>query len=120
MYLAFRNNYNSHIWVATLREDSDGCGGEGAGWRSAGWWSLSPGESKTAIWTTNQFAYFYAEAQDGSTWGDSVGPNVYVTDDAFEGCLGIGNSSWRVVNMAEANVGWPPAAPGTHTINLNG
>jgi uncharacterized membrane protein len=120
MWVAFRNNYNQHVWVATLRRDTDACGGEGGDWRSEGWWSLSPGEAKTAFWTTNQYSYFYAEAQDGASWGDSVGPGVYVTNDRFDDCLGIGHTApWRVVNMSQINVGWPPAAPGTHTINLN-
>jgi hypothetical protein len=43
-----------------------------------------------------------------------------VTDDVFDDCFAIGHSApWRVVSMAEINVGWPPALPGTHTINLN-
>jgi hypothetical protein len=120
MWVAFRNNTNQHVWVATMRRDTDACGGEGAGWRTAGWWSLSPGEAKTAFWTTNQYAYFYAEAQDGSWWGDTVGPQVYVRDERFDDCYGIGHTApWYIVSMAELNVGWPPAAPGTHTLNLN-
>jgi hypothetical protein len=42
-----------------------------------------------------------------------------VTNDRFDNCYAIGHSTWRIVSMAELNVGWPPAAPGTHTINLN-
>ena len=81
--------------------------------------SSSEGGSSTAFGTTNQYAYFYAEAQDGGSWGDSAGPGVYVTNDRFDNCYAIGHSTWRIVSMAELNVGWPPAAPGTHTINLN-
>jgi Protein of unknown function (DUF1036) len=120
MQVAFHNNTNQHVWVATMRLDTDACGGEGGDWRTAGWWSLSPGEEKTAFGTTNQFAYFYAEAEDGTWWGDNAGPGAYVTDDVFDDCVAIGHSApWRVVSMAEINVGWPPALPGTHTINLN-
>jgi uncharacterized membrane protein len=118
MWVAFRNGDNQHVWVAIMRRDTDACGGEGGGWRTEGWWSLSPGESKTAFWTTNQFSYFFAEAQDGGSWGDTVGPHAYVTDDRFENCLGIGHTGWRQVGMAEINVGWPPSAPFTHTLDL--
>lgn len=118
MWVAFRNGDNQHVWVATMRRDDDACGGEGGGWRTQGWWSLSPGESKTAFWTTNQFAYFFAEAQDGGTWGDTAGPHAYVTSDPFDNCYAVGHSTWRRVGFAELNVGWPPASPGTHTINL--
>jgi hypothetical protein len=120
MWVAFRNNHNQHVWVAIMQHDTDSCGGEGGDWATAGWWSLSPGESKTAFWTTNQYAYFYAEAADGVYWGDSQGPGVYVTSARFNSCYGIGSSGWRVVRMSQINVGWPPARPGTHTINLNG
>jgi uncharacterized membrane protein len=120
MWVAFRNNTNQHVWVATMRQDTDACGGEGGGWRTEGWWSLSPGEAKTAFSTTNQYAYFYAEAQDGSWWGDTAGPGVYVSNDRFADCYAIGHTApWRIVSMSEINVGWPPAAPGTHTLNLN-
>ena len=68
---------------------------------------------RTAFGTTNQFAYFYAEAEDGTWWGDNAGPGAYVTDDVFDDCVAIGHSApWRVVSMAEINVGWPPALPG--------
>ncbi|HSK26086.1 MAG TPA: DUF1036 domain-containing protein [Jiangellales bacterium] len=116
--MAFRNRYNQHVWVAIMCRDTGACGGEGGGWRTEGWWSLSPGEAKTAFWTTNQYAYFYAEAQDGRWWGDSVGPAVYVRNERFQGCYAIGTSTWRIVRMSQLNVGWPPSAPGTHTINL--
>ena len=62
---------------------------------------------------------FYAESQDGGWWGDTAGPQTYVTDDVFDNCYAIGHSGWRLVGMAEINVGWPPSAPFTHTINLN-
>ena len=120
MWVAFRNNDNQHVWVATMRYDTDACGGEGRDWKTQGWWSLSPGESKTAFWTTNQYSFFHAFAQDGATWGDNAGPTVYVTDARFEDCFGFGHTGWRTVKMAEINVGWPPSLPGTHTINLNG
>ncbi len=120
MWVAFRNSHNAHIWVAIMRNDSDACGGDGGDWATAGWWSLSPGESKTAFWTTNQFAYYYAESDDGLQWGDTSGPTVYVTQDAFNSCYGIGSSGWRTVVMGQINVGWPPSAPGTHTLNLSG
>jgi hypothetical protein len=82
------------------------------------------GRLRTGVWNFRcslpTFAYFYAEAEDGTWWGDNAGPGAYVTDDVFDDCFAIGHSApWRVVSMAEINVGWPPALPGTHTINLN-
>jgi uncharacterized membrane protein len=120
MWVAFGNNYNQHVWVAIMKHDTDSCGGEGGDWATAGWWSLSPGERKTAFWTTNQYAYYYAEAADGTHWSETSGPTVYVTSERFNSCHNIGSTGWRTVIMRQINVGWPPSAPGTHTINLNG
>jgi uncharacterized membrane protein len=118
MWVAFKNIYNQSISVAIMKQDTDACGGEGGNWATAGWWLLNPGESKTAFWTTNQYSYYYAEAQDGVSWGDSNGPAVYVTSTRFNSCLNIGSSNARIVTMNKVDVGWPPAAPFTHTVNL--
>src|SRR5580692_10324595 len=47
------------VSVAVMQVDTDACGGDG-GWATHGWWNLNPGESKTAIWTKYDAAYFYA------------------------------------------------------------
>jgi hypothetical protein len=73
---------------------------------------------KPAFWTTTRYSYYYAEAQDGVSWGDSNGPAVYVTSTRFNSCLNIGSSDARIVTMNKVDVGWPPAAPVTHTATL--
>jgi hypothetical protein len=88
-------------------------------WATHGWWVLNPGDSKTVTWTTNQYVYFYAEAVNGASWYDPNGQAVYVTQERFDSCYLIGVSDWQVVRMAQSDVGWPPAAPFTHTVNLN-
>jgi uncharacterized membrane protein len=119
MWLAFKNNYSHIVSVAIMDYDTGACGGEGQDWATHGWWNLNPGESKTVVWTTNQYAFFYAESQDGASWGDPNGPRMYVIQQRFDSCYGIGTSTWDVVGTARADVGWPPAAPFTHTVNLN-
>jgi Protein of unknown function (DUF1036) len=120
MWLAFQNNYSQPLSVAIMDYDTDACGGEGGDWATHGWWNLNPGESQTVLWTTNQYAYFYAEAVDGTWWGDSNGPGVYVHPEQFDSCYNIGaTGDWYIINMAQADVGWPPVAPFTHTVNLN-
>ncbi|SLE58782.1 Uncharacterised protein [Mycobacteroides abscessus subsp. abscessus] len=61
-WLAFHNNYSLPVSVAVMQVDSDACGGEYGGWATHGWWNLNPGESKTAIWTKYDAAYYYAKA----------------------------------------------------------
>ena len=52
--------------------------------------------------------------------GRHGGTRRVVTNDRFADCYAIGHTApWRIVSMSEINVGWPPAAPGTHTLNLN-
>ncbi len=105
-WLAFRNNYHLPISVAVMQVDHDACGGEYGGWATHGWWVLNPGQSKTAIWTKNDAAYYYAKATNGWWWGDQNGPRVYVNPWArFDSCLRIGTSSWNVVNMRRVFVG---------------
>jgi uncharacterized membrane protein len=120
MWLAFHNNYSQPVSVAIMDYDTGACGGEGGNWATHGWWNLNPGETKTVIWTTNQYAFYYAEASNGTWWGDSNGPRIYVHPARFDSCYNIGaTGDWRVVGTARADVGWPPARPFTHTVNLN-
>ncbi|MCV7172083.1 DUF1036 domain-containing protein [Mycolicibacterium sp. KC 300] len=117
MYLAFRNNYGRTVSVAVMKRDQDGCGQYG-GWATKGWWVLAPGEKKSAIYTTNRYAYFYALATDGTWWGDPNGPTMYVNPyDRFESCYKIGTSTWDVVSTRRADLGTNLSS--THTVNLN-
>jgi len=43
-----KNSYTSRIWVAINYGGSGKCGAEGY-WRTAGWYEVAPGETKT-IW----------------------------------------------------------------------
>jgi hypothetical protein len=110
--VAFRNNSNQHVWVASMRRDTDGCGEGGGGGRRAGG-LCRRARRRRPFGRRTKYAAFYAEAQDGSWWGDTAGPSVYVNDDGFNDCYGIDHSApWRIVSMSEINVGRPPAAPG--------
>ena len=61
-WLAFKNNYSKLVSVAVMQRDDDACGGEYGGWATHGWWNLNPGETKTVIYTSNRYVYFYAHA----------------------------------------------------------
>lgn len=116
MWLAFKNNYNRTVSVAVMQRDTDACGGYG-GWATHGWWVLNPGELKTAIWTANRYAFFYAKATDGRWWGDANGPSMYVDPyRRFDSCINIGTSTWDVVGTARADLG--TLLPNRHTVNL--
>ncbi|HEY7153624.1 MAG TPA: DUF1036 domain-containing protein [Gemmataceae bacterium] len=120
MQVHFKNNYPKKVWVAIMRRDTNACGGEGGGWATAGWWVLDPGQTKNAFSTTNEYAAFYAESEDGAMWNGSVGP-VYVYSNAFNSCLNIGSTAAiKRVGMQQIQL---PAFRGNplavHTVNLN-
>lgn len=116
-YLAFQNNSGRQVSVAVMQEDVDACG-EYGNWATHGWWNLNPGEEKTAIYTKYDAAYFYAEAADGTWWGDPNGPQFYVDHpDKFDGCIGIGVSTWDVVEAARVDLSG--FILNKHIVNLN-
>jgi hypothetical protein len=93
MQICFQNNYSSPLSAAVMWYDPDGCGGDGGGWGTAGWWNLSPGQSvATNVFTSDGNFAVYAEAEDGEVWAGSYGP-VSCVWQAFEGCQGIGNTN---------------------------
>jgi uncharacterized membrane protein len=117
-WFAFHNNYTQLVSVAVMQFDPDACGGEGGNWASHGWWNLNPGETKTAIWTKYDTAYFYGEAGDGSWWGNENGPRVYVNPyDRFDSCYAIGHSTWDIAEMEPAYLG--SFLYNTHTVSFN-
>ena len=120
MQVHFKNNGSKRVWVAIMRLDTNACGGEGGGWATAGWWVLDPGQKKHAFSTTNEFAAFYAESEDGAIWGGPVGP-VYVYRDAFNSCLKIGSSAAiKRVGMQQIQLPWFRGNPlAVQTVNLN-
>jgi uncharacterized membrane protein len=111
--VSFRNSYGKTVWVAIMRYNPDSCGGYGD-WETAGWWQIAPGEVKEVFRTSNRYAYYYAKAADGATWGGTYGP-VYLYHDAFDSCLNIGSSAaYDRVGMRQTDLGlsW------SHTVNL--
>src|SRR3954463_7341296 len=62
----FRNRHGTTGYVAFMRYDPDGCGGDG-NWQTKGWLKLAPGETK-GFSTSNRYAYYYAKATDGTKW----------------------------------------------------
>jgi hypothetical protein len=120
----FRNNHGTTIYVAFMRYDPDGCGGDG-NWQTKGWLKLNPGETKQGFRTSNRYAYYYAKATDGTKYTgtnqpDRSGP-VYVYSSAFDSCVNIGSTGASdVVRMRRVAVRSSGASlGGTYTITLN-
>jgi uncharacterized membrane protein len=103
--LHFRNRYSSHLYVAIMFFDPDGCA-EAGSWGTRGWWAIDPGGEAYVLNTNNQYAAYYAEADDGATWSGTYGP-VYVHQQAFDSCVGIGDTSpeTRIVGMRLVDLG---------------
>jgi hypothetical protein len=104
----FTNLYSKKIYVAYMRRD-DGCGADcGDPWDVLGWITLEPGQNQTRPNpTNNRWFYFYAEADDGSTWGGDF--TAQVKQARFEKCtcLGVsvgGSSPWHNVGMDELDL----------------
>jgi hypothetical protein len=120
MRVYFHNNHSSTVWIAIMRYDPGACGSYG-NWATEGWWGLNPGGTVWAFSTSNRYACFYAEADDGAVWAGSYGP-VYIYWDAFSSCVNIGSTAaYDVVGMRLIDLGlfaWNPFA--SHTVNLNG
>ncbi len=118
MRVYFRNNYSSRVWVAIMRFDPGACGSSG-NWATEGWWSINPGGQIWPFSTSNRYACFYAEADDGRIWIGPYGP-VYIYWDAFSSCINIGSTAaYDMVGMRLLDLGsgaWNPSS--THTVKL--
>ena len=113
--IRFRNRTTSTVSVAVMYWTySEACGKYG-GWATKGWWNLDPGELKTAVNSRSTTVYYYARSNDGQyVWaGDE--PQMYVTDDAFDSCRNITQSTWERVGLRTIQV-----SPGVKrsTVNL--
>jgi hypothetical protein len=118
MQVHFRNSHPAKVWVAIMEYDPGACGGSGD-WSTHGWWGIDPGQEVWAFSTSNQYAAFYAEADDGAHWSGIYGP-VYMYWDAFDSCINIGSTNaYEIVGMALIDLGssaWVPWA--VYTVNL--
>jgi hypothetical protein len=118
MLVAFKNRYPSKVWVSIMRYDPSGCGGDYGNWATEGWWGIDTGGTAYSFWTTNRYAAFYAEADDGAHWSGPYGP-VYVYWNAFDSCVNIGSTgAYEVVGMRLIDLGSWAWMPWVHTVTL--
>lgn len=107
--LAFCNSYTEELWVAYMFYSPGDCGGEGDNWQTIGWFAIAPGACATVYANdlddvNNRYWYFHAENADGSVfWAGPIG--VYVTDEAFNHCYGIGTTTSRIAGFRLLDVG---------------
>ncbi|MFK4224734.1 hypothetical protein [Streptomyces sp. NPDC019890] len=107
-----RNSTPFNIWVADMYWAPDACG-EYGNFRTEGWWLFKPQERYKVGPSDGRALYWYAETEDGTRhWTGPYGP-VYVTDEAFESCLGIGSTAAYKVTMRKHD---PAAYPGGVTL----
>ena len=85
-WFRFRNKTNTTIWV-TFQWYSPNCD-IGSNWAVAGWWKLTPGQTKTVfgadLQSVNTYYYYYAEGADGSKWSGPFDTCAPIT--AFNWC----------------------------------
>lgn len=105
----FANLYSSKIYVAYMRLDN-ACGADcGDPWDVLGWINLEPGQNQSRPNPTgNRWFYYYAEADDGSSWAGEF--TAEVSEERFEKCtcLGVsvsdGPNPWHDVGMRELDL----------------
>jgi uncharacterized membrane protein len=111
----FQNNYGQTVWVA-IRGYNTGCDGS---WEDEGWYKVDPGESVEAFTTSNEYAYFYAQAANGAVWSGDYAGTIDPTA-AYDFCT-TSNSNAMGVGMQQIDLGG--GAPWdwytSYTINLN-
>ncbi len=86
MKVVFRNSCPTRVWVAYMYYNPDYC--PDGGWGRRGWYPIDPGGEEWVLSTTNKYACFYAEGEDGRYWTGEYGP-VQVTDEAFDDCADV-------------------------------
>jgi len=90
--LAIGNHYTHTLWV-TIMWYTPNCG-DGGNWTKAGWWQLTPGQTKTVLVgdleDINRYYCYFAQATDGEVW---AGPyHRQVPQTAFDWCEWTANS----------------------------
>ena len=80
------------------------CGGEGGDFEMMGWWRMAPGSCALVyandLEDVNQFWYYFAKADDGTSWSGDFGANV--PHEPFGGdqwCWGIGKVGPELVRI---------------------
>lgn len=116
MFVGFRNQGRSTVWVATMQWSPISCADYGRFSRQ-GWWGVAPGQLIFTTFTFNRYFYYYAESETGSVWQGPFGTTVHPWE-AFDECIGLGVSTFISVGMREKDLGWAAAGPGTYIINL--
>lgn len=118
MKVKFHNSRGSKVWIAVMYYSPSTCGAYG-NWETKGWWGVNPGATVYPFNTTNRYACFYGEGEDGALWTGPYGP-MYVYYSAFTSCINIGSTAaYDVVGLRLIDLGsgaWNPLA--THTVNL--
>lgn len=104
MELRIRNRYHLTVHTAIIYFSPDTCAEYGR-WGTRGWWNIPPNGEAHVLNTNNDWAYIYAEADDGSLWTDRSGPRMYVRRQAFDSCLLIGDTASRVVRAVKVRSG---------------
>jgi uncharacterized membrane protein len=115
-WFRFRNKTNTTVWVA-FQWYSPNCD-NGSDWAVAGWWKLSPGQTKTVfgsdLQSVNAYYYYYAEGADGTVW---AGPyNTCTPIKAFNWCDNTCDNApgTRILGYREKLVWWY----NNYTVNL--
>lgn len=99
MKVYFRNDTPVRLWIAVAHYSPEQCGGEGGNWATVGWFHFSPGQQSWVVETNNLNVYYFAEAENQATWSGRFGP-MYVYQDAFNSCIGIGSTAAEPVGLA--------------------
>lgn len=118
MKLKFHNKRGSTVWIAVMIYNPGACSSYG-NWQTMGWWGVAPGATVYPCNTTNRYACFYGESNDGFFWSGTYGP-IYIYYDAFNSCVGIGSTAaYDVVGLRLIDLGTGAgSASATHTVNL--
>lgn len=103
MSIAFVNKHGTPLSICLVWYNP-GC--SNPPFRKTGWWNLAPGEARTVLNGPyrNRYFYFYAEASDGSYWGDQRW-RIAVTNNAFDRCAGDIFEPNRIVQLDEIDTG---------------
>ncbi len=112
MWLQYSNQYSHGLYLAVgyYQPDCD------VQWASEGWWRLEPGQTKTVLYTTNDYSTFYAEADNGAFWAGPYGVDLpYHAFDDWCWDLGVSPGVSVGMRLVHATNAW---FPWVGTINL--